>query len=705
MRVGYIILALTLISAPAVAQREDAFPVRFASDRIEVAYDAGFHLRLRWTAAGSANVIAYDPESQPAVLANGWACRTFPVNPGTVRKQRIDHPEFGPTLEGTLRGVLRDKRRSLELERRVRVLLPDKFPDAVIFQTTYRNLSSRPLRLARVDSLRLLLDRRLAEPDAPSYAFASFQGGAYRWGRDYSLIRLQPGFHQTNFQGLDDRTSPEGEGGGIPFIDLWSPAMGVALAHIEKKPQWVSLPVGVRRDGEVEIALTEAPLAKFKQKEYLAPGDTYHTVTAAVIFHHGDYYDALRTYGNLLRARGVAIPETSPPSAYEPYWKSWGFGLEFTVERILSLLPELEKMGIRIANLDDGWFDYYGDWNVNRSPGKFPGGEKDIIEFVRKIHARGFKTNLWWYPLGVSPGSRLAREHPELLVRDENGNLPRDDRGQYQLCPAYEPALRHIERLLRRFVSQWDFDGVYVDSVGLTAVPPCFEPSHHHSSPLDSFQALPSVFRLINETLKELKPDPYFEVCICAMPHSPYNMPYYWIANASDPLTPAQARRRIKLEKAIRGPRFAVGDCYQVPLDEWKGSSLPEAFDSALGTGAQMTTFYADLSPAQRSDWERWFRLYRELGLASAEYLNLYDIAFDKPEIHVVRKGDVLYYGIFADLWPSSRPIELRGLDPARKYEIYDYVRGVPLGAVSGKEPRIRHAFRGSLLIRVKPAD
>ncbi len=106
-----------------------------------------------------------------------------------------------------------------------------------------------------------------------------------------------------------------------------------------------------------------------------------------------------------------------------------------------------------------------------------------------------------------------------------------------------------------------------------------------------------------------------------------------------------------------------------------------------------------------RADWERWFHLYRELGLASAEYLNLYDIAFDKPEIHVVRKGGALYYGIFADLWPANRPIELRGLDPARKYEVYDYVRGVSLGTVSGKEPQIRHAFKGSLLIRVKPVE
>ena len=89
------------------------------------------------------------------------------------------------------------------------------------------------------------------------------------------------------------------------------------------------------------------------------------------------------------------------------------------------------------------------------------------------------------------------------------------------------------------------------------------------------------------------------------------------------------------------------------------------SFETAMGTGAQLTTFYADLTGERRAKWRRLFHLYNELGLASAEYVNLYDIAFDKPEVHVVRKGADLYYGIFADVWGKNRRIELRGLDKA----------------------------------------
>lgn len=680
-----------------------AFCAEFRAGRVSIGFDEQFRVHARWLGTGARNILVDDPASQPAIEVNGWTVQDFRVDPKSVAEKRVTHPEFGPCLEGGIAGTLRDERRGLLLERRVRVLLPDKFPDVAIFEQSYRNLGTQAVHLGRVWSQRWVLDRSLAEPAEPSYGLASFQGGAYAWGKDYALIPLQPGFRQSNFQGLDDRTGPEGEGGGMPFIDLWAPAMGVAVAHLEKAPQWVWLPVEVRADGKAEMGLWEQPLAKFKQPEWLAPGETFHTVLTAVIFHHGDYYDALHNYGELLRARGVAIPRTSPPSAYEPYWKTWGFGLNFTQAKIFSLLPELKRMGIRIANLDDGWFDWYGDWQVNRDPGKFPGGDPDMKNFVRRMHEEGFKTNLWWYPTGVSPESRLAREHPELLVEDERGKPVMDDRRVYQFCPAFEPARKQIEATLTRFIADYGYDGVYVDSNGLTAVPPCFNPAHRHASPLESFQAMPQVFELIYRTLHRLKPDPWLEVCICAMPHSPYNMPWYHIANASDPVNTAQVRRRIKLEKAIRGPNFCVGDCYQVPLQEWKGSSVPESFETAMGTGAQLTAFYSELTAPQRARWERWFQLYRQLGLSSAEYLNLYDIAFDKPEVHVVRKGEELFYGIFADVWPVNRRIELRGLDKAKEYELTDYAANRPLGRISGARPYLELAFKDALLVRAVP--
>ncbi|MBI4659482.1 MAG: alpha-galactosidase [Verrucomicrobia bacterium] len=695
-------LAVGLLLTPAVPPAF-AQSIEVRSESIGIQYDNQFHQQVRWLQDQRRNFIVFDPAVQESIEVNGWECAEFVIDAKNVVQRRIEDTEFGQALEGIMVGVLRDQQKQIALERHVRLLLPDRFADVVIFEKSYQNLGAKPVHFGRVYSQRVLLDRTLAEPEQPSYLFASFQGGAYKWGKDYSLIWLNPGFRQLNFQGMDERTGPEGEGGGMPFVDLWAPSMGLALVHLEKVPQWVNLPVEVRQDGKVETAIWEQPLGKFNQQEWLAPGERFNALTTAMIFHHGDYYDALHTYGELLRARGIAIPTSSPASAYQPYWKSWGFEADFTQEKIFGVLPELKAMGIKIANLDDAWFDYYGDWQPNRSPGKFPAGDSDIKAFVKRLHAEGFKTSPWWYPLGVSTNSQLASSHPELLVQDENGNYPVDDRKVRQLCPAFEPARRQIAGVLDRFIRDWEFDGIYVDGIGLSAVPPCFNQAHRHRSPLESFQSLPEVFRLIHDNLHKLNPDPYLEVCVCAMPHSPYNMPYYPIANASDPTNLVQVRRRVKLEKAIRGPTFCVGDCYQVPMNEWKGYSVPESFESAMGTGAQLTTFYAHLTDPQREKWIRWFRLSDELGLSSGEYLNLYDIAFDKPEIHVVRKGKDLFYGIFADLWPLNRPIELRGLSKSARYAVYDYANDRPLGVVSGAKPHLSIAFKDSLLLRVRP--
>ncbi|OGF97464.1 MAG: hypothetical protein A2Z86_03525 [Candidatus Glassbacteria bacterium GWA2_58_10] len=162
-------------------------------------------------------------------------------------------------------------------------------------------------------------------------------------------------------------------------------------------------------------------------------------------------------------------------------------------------------------------------------------------------------------------------------------------------------------------------------------------------------------------------------------------------------------RRRIKVEKAFRGPTFCVGDCYQVPAGEWYGNAIQEDFESAMGTGAQVTTFFADLSPQQMEKWKRWFGLYRQMGLSSGEYLNLYDLAFDIPEAHLVRKNGKLYYGFFADNWSTGRPLELRGLDRDKSYRVRDWVNGVELGTVQGSKPLVHQAFKVHLLLEATP--
>ncbi len=674
--------------------------IRIQSDEVRIEYDKQFSEKIQWLPAGQKSIVAFDTAVQPGIVVNGKTCLKFITDKTILSKKKIIDKEFGSALETIVTGIY--EKDDLKLERQTRILLPDKFKNVAIYNTVYRNLGKMKIHIDSVYSQRILLKSPLAKPGIESAHFASFQGGINEWGKDYALIWLTPGFKQDNFQGIHKTDDPELIGGGMPFVDVWNKTMGVAIMHLETKPQWLSLPVQVRKDETTELSIIEKPQERLGMKEWLNPNDSFRTVKNAIVFHRLDFYDALNTYGELLRCRGINILKTSPEKAYEPYWKSWGFKMDFTLEMIYNVLPELTDMGIDIANLDDGWFDYYGDWNVNRSPGKFPNGEKDMILFVNKLHQQGFKTNLWWYPFGVSPEGKLARERPDLLVQAEDGSFPIENRGLYQLCPAYEPALKYIQDIVIRFTDLWGYDGLYTDARGLASVPPCYNKAHHHKSPMESFQEVPRVFQVVYETLQKFNKDAFQEVCICATPHSPYNMPFYQIASASDPVNLFQVRRRIKVEKAIHGPTFCVGDCYQIPKDEFRGVSSCESFESAMGTGAQVTTFYKDLDTLQFQTWKKWIKKYREMDLSSAEYINLYDIAFDKPEFHVVRKGDEIFYGIYADSWTKNEDIILRGLEKGINYSVYDYNNNLQLGTVSGSNPVLNLDFTEYLLLRLR---
>ncbi|MEJ2635600.1 MAG: hypothetical protein P8184_09940 [Calditrichia bacterium] len=106
------------------------------------------------------------------------------------------------------------------------------------------------------------------------------------------------------------------------------------------------------------------------------------------------------------------------------------------------------------------------------------------------------------------------------------------------------------------------------------------------------------------------------------------------------------------------------------------------------------------LTPEKEAHWKKWISLYNEKMLSRGEYLNLYDIAYDKPETHVVQKGDTLYYAFYADSWNGE--IELRGLKN-RDYQVYDYVNQRNLGTVSGPSAGISPRFKDSLLIECIP--
>jgi alpha-galactosidase len=87
--------------------------------------------------------------------------------------------------------------------------------------------------------------------------------------------------------------------------------------------------------------------------------------------------------------------------------------------------------------------------------------------------------------------------------------------------------------------------------------------------------------------------------------------------------------------------------------------------------------------------------------LSKGQYLGqLYDIGFDAPETHVIRKDQTVYYAFFSKQWSGT--VELRGLED-RNYSVVDYVTGKTFGTVSGHSAHLPVQFDGHLLLEVRP--
>jgi len=347
---------------------------------------------------------------------------------------------------------------------------------------------------------------------------------------------------------------------------------------------------------------------------------------------------------------------------------------------MIDMIPLLKEMNYKVVTVDYGWFYKQGDFSPRDDT--FPDGDKSIKEFVKVFHDYGFKIKLWivWNLAGPV----VAEEHPEWLARDKDGNpylLSNDWADSYYLCPAVTEVQEYHRELTRKYIGEWGFDGFKEDQQFMNVVAECYAEEHGHASPYDALAAHPYLSKIVQEEALKYKPDAILEVCPCGVFPSFYKMPYYNQPISSDFNTAWQIRHRGKVIKSLMGPYTAYyGDHAERHYSE---INLP----SMIGVGGIPGTMFVKkpednveflrvkypgyLSPERRKHFDKWFGLYNEYKLGNGEYVNLYDLAYDKPETHVIDKNGILYYAFFADEW--SGEIEFRGLGN-EEYRIIDYV-------------------------------
>lgn len=589
----------------------------------------------------------------------------------------------------------------IEIEKILTIELYNNLPNTAITYADYINLSNDQLKVDKIVSASYTVDRKLIDPSKKSYDFSLFQGRGIGWGRNYSNIKVDSVYSAANFMGIDS-AKRDPQGGGIPLLDLWGKEMGMAIAHISAKPEFVNMPVHVLPGGKINYAIEEIYNNQYEPIN-LDKGEKYSTIKHAVIVHSLDYFDALRTYARILNYQGIKTFKETPETVPQSYWKTWGYELDFKLSDIYAKVPEFKELGIEMIVLDDGWFSNYGDWEPSTEKDKFPNGRADLKKFVDDMHKENFKVGVWWCPLIAQPHSDVAKTHPDWFMHAKDGKpYLMENPVSYFLCPDYTPVLEYWEQQIEKLYSEFGLDYVYHDWANLIEVPPCHNSLHKHESPLSPYWNLSNQYKLMYEKAQSIKPGYAIEMCECGRPHDPYKMPYYNITNASDATSKEQVRQRLKVEKAINGSKTYFNPGYilpEKPREDWNYD--PCEIDECVAMGGYFETYYTELSHAKKTEWLKWLRIYREEQIYKGEYLNLYDIEFDNPDVHVTKKGGVYYF--FAP-GPFEGKLELRGLED-KKYKVNNLFTKEFISNVEGPVDHINLKREGNVYLKVESAN
>lgn len=614
---------------------------------------------------------------------------------------------------------------STGLDELLTVEVYDDFPSLALLSTTYTNSGDKPVSLGDIVLQKHRLNATLNDSSAKPHEMWAFFGSSLKWGKD-DVLPIPAKFSQENPFGAPVKTGDDAGsvGGGIPVVAFWTRNVGLAVGHIETLPLAISIPTRTTTDGRVETAV-EIPA-----NVTLKSGESFSTPRTFVAVYHGDYYEPLSTWSHAVEKEGLARPKNNEEN-YAISWCGWGYESNVTPKQMTDTIPKLKELGIHWATLDDRWFNNYGDWRPRADT--FP--EDGIQKMVKDFHAQGMKVQLWWLPLAVEDGqfkygdhkyviSDVVKEHPDWLILDEKGQHARMTRNLATLCPAVPEVREYYKHLTERFIRDWDFDGHKLDNI--YAAPRCYNPKHHHKSPLDSVYAMGEVYKTIFETTRALKADSVTQSCPCGTPPSLAWLRYMDQAVTADPVGSVQVRRRMKMYKALLGPNAAIyGD--HVELTRISGANsdneqdIGDDFASTLGTGGVLGTKFTwpdygpklknvFLNPAKEQHWKKWIALYNEKMLSKGDFLDFYVYGYDSPEAYAIVKDGSMYYAFYAPQPAGKSPgspgkwngeVELRGL-ANREYHVTDYVNGKDMGTVTGPVAKLKVDFVGSLLLEAK---
>lgn len=165
--------------------------------------------------------------------------------------------------------------------------------------------------------------------------------------------------------------------------------------------------------------------------------------------------------------------------AQEPVlgWTSWyQFYREISQKKIHEnvRLIDKKKLPFQYVQIDDGFQKETGDW-LDIDKDKFPKGLASTSKYIRE---KGFKAGIWIAPFVCSKNSKIFRQHPEWLIKDEKGKPVKIGYnplwgGWYYGLNFYDSQFQqHLIAVFVTLLEKWKFDLIKIDFLFAAAIHP-----------------------------------------------------------------------------------------------------------------------------------------------------------------------------------------------------------------------------------------
>ncbi len=157
-------------------------------------------------------------------------------------------------------------------------------------------------------------------------------------------------------------------------------------------------------------------------------------------------------------------------------WTSWyNYYTNITEEILLNNIANIKEkeLPFDIFQIDDGYQIKVGDWLQLKN--NFPNGMSYIRE---KIEEAGLKPGLWLAPFIVVESAQLFKDHPEWVMRDQDGKMVKAGfspvwKGRFYTLDIYHEGVRtYLKKVFDTVINIWGYKFLKLDFLYALSIVP-----------------------------------------------------------------------------------------------------------------------------------------------------------------------------------------------------------------------------------------